>query len=103
MKKSERLDIKNLVLDLKKIVGEPYVSDDIYDRVSYARDPMPYDIEDKNIPYAVVRPGTTEEVSKLMAYLNKRKIPVYSHGSGTSLGGIPGRRRSSVIIATGWV
>ena len=52
-----KLDTKKLVTDLKKIVGESYVSDDIYDRVSYARDPMPYDIEEKNIPYVVVRPG----------------------------------------------
>lgn len=100
MKKSEKVDVKRLVLDLKKIVGESYVSDDIYDRVSYARDPMPYDIEDKNIPYAVVRPGTTEEVSKLMAYLNKRKIPVYLHGSGTSLGGHSRPKVKSVVLAT---
>jgi glycolate oxidase len=100
MKKSERVDVKKLVLDLKEIVGESYVSDDIYDRVSYARDPMPYDIEDKNIPYAVVRPGTTEEVSKLMVYLNKRKIPVYLHGSGTSLGGHSRPKVKSVVLAT---
>jgi hypothetical protein len=31
MKKSERVDVKKLVLDLKEIVGESYVSDDIYD------------------------------------------------------------------------
>jgi glycolate oxidase len=96
----EKLDTKKLVMDLKKIVGESYVSDDIYDRVSYARDPMPYDIEEKNIPYVVVRPGSTQEISKVMAYLNKEKIPVYLHGSGTSLAGHSRPKMKSVVLVT---
>jgi len=100
MKKIKTLNAARLVSDLKGIVGEAFVSDDIYDRVSYARDPMPYDIEDKNIPYAVVRPGSTEEISKLMTYLNKRKIPVFLHGSGTSLGGHSRPKMRSVVLAT---
>ena len=97
---SEKVNVAKLVADMKGIVGEGYVTDDIYDRVSYARDPMPYDIEDKNIPYAVVRPGSTEEVSRLMAYLNKKKVPVFLHGSGTSLGGHSRPKVKSVILAT---
>ena len=31
MKKSERMNVKKLVSDLKGIVGESYVSDDIYE------------------------------------------------------------------------
>lgn len=100
MEKTKAMNIARLVSDLKGMVGEAYVSDDIYDRVSYARDPMPYDIEDQNIPYAVVRPGSIKEVSKLMAYLNKRKIPVYLHGSGTSLGGHSRPKMRSVVLAT---
>ena len=100
MEKTKPMNIARLVSDMKGIVGEAYVSDDIYDRVTYARDPMPYDIEDKNSPYAVVRPGSTGEVSKLMAYLNKRKVPVFLHGSGTSLGGHSRPKMKSVSLAT---
>jgi hypothetical protein len=102
MKKSGEVNINKLISDLRAIVGAPYVSDDIYECVSYAKDPMPWDIEEKNIPYAVVRPGSAKEISESMVYLSKRKIPVHLHGLETRQG-IPGRRRSSVIIATGWV
>ena len=74
MKRNEGMNIKKLVSDLKGFVGESYVSDDIYERVSYAKDPMPWDVEEKNIPYVVVRPGSTQEISQVMAYLNKRKM-----------------------------
>lgn len=100
MKKDERVNVSKLVSDLRPIVGASYVSDDIYECVSYAKDPMPYDIEEKNIPYAVVRPGSTKEISKLMAYLNKKKMPVYLHGSGTSLGGHSRPKMKGVVIAT---
>jgi glycolate oxidase len=100
MKKDERVNVSKLVSDLRPIVGASYVSDDIYECVSYAKDPMPYDIEEKNIPYAVVRPGSTQEISKLMAYLNKKKMPVYLHGSGTSLGGHSRPKMKGVVIAT---
>lgn len=100
MKKSEKMNVKKLVLDLKGIVGESYVSDDLYERVSYAKDPMPWDVEEKNIPYAVVRPGSTQEISKLMTYLNKRKISVYLHGSGTSLGGHSRPKQKGVVLVT---
>jgi glycolate oxidase len=100
MKKNEGMNVKKLVSDLKLIVGESYISDDIYERVSYAKDPMPWDVEEKNIPYVVVRPGSTEEISQVMAYLNKRKIPVYIHGSGTSLGGHSRPKMKGVVLAT---
>ncbi|MGA2464862.1 MAG: FAD-binding oxidoreductase [Thermodesulfobacteriota bacterium] len=100
MKKSERLSVGKLLSDLKGIVGEAYISGDIHERVSYAKDPMPYDLEEKNIPYAVVRPGSTQEISKLMAYLNKKKVPVYVHGSGTSLGGHSRPKKKGVVLST---
>jgi len=100
MKIGEKLNLNKLVSDLRGIVGDSYVSDDIYERVSYAKDPMPYDIEEKNIPYAVVRPGSTQEISQLMVYLNQRKIPVYIHGSGTSLAGHSRPKKKGIVIAT---
>ena len=100
MKTGEKLNLNKLVSDLMGIVGDSYVLDDIYERVSYAKDPMPYDIEEKNIPYAVVRPGSTQEISQLMVYLNQSKIPVYIHGSGTSLAGHSRPKKKGIVIAT---
>ena len=100
MKKSERLSVGKLVSDLRGMVGEAYVSDDIHVRVSYAKDPMPYDLEEKNIPHAVIRPGSTQEISKLMTYLNKKKVPVYVHGSGTSLVGHSRPKKKGVVLST---
>jgi glycolate oxidase len=100
MKKGESMNIKKLVLDLKGILGESFVSDDIYERVTYAKDPMPYDIEDKNIPYVVVRPGSAQEISQVMVYLNKKKIPICLHGSGTSLGGHSRPKMKGVVLVT---
>lgn len=39
------------------------------------------------MPEVVVRPGTTEEVSKVMAYCNEHMIPVTPRGAGTGLSG----------------
>ena len=38
-------------------------------------------------PSAVVMAGSTEEVSKVLAYCNEQKIPVVAFGAGTSLEG----------------
>jgi glycolate oxidase len=38
-------------------------------------------------PRAVVRPGSTEEVSSILAYCNARRIPVVARGAGTGLSG----------------
>jgi hypothetical protein len=49
MKKGESMNIKKLVLDMKGILDESYVSDDIFERVSYAKDPIPYRMWKKKI------------------------------------------------------
>jgi glycolate oxidase len=38
-------------------------------------------------PEVVLQPGTTEEVSKIMAYCNEQNIPVTPRGAGTGLSG----------------
>jgi glycolate oxidase len=38
-------------------------------------------------PRAVVRPGSTEEVSAVLAFCNERQIPVIARGAGTGLSG----------------
>ena len=43
--------------------------------------------EDYFMPDAVVRPGTTEEVSKILRICNQHRIPVTPRGAGTGLSG----------------
>jgi glycolate oxidase len=91
----------NLFSDLKNIVGESNISNNIYERVSYAMDPMPYDLEKNNIPAVVVKPGSTEEVSEIMNYANKHKISIYIHGSGTNFSGASRpKRRGNILLST---
>lgn len=92
---------ETLVSDLKKTFGEKNVSGSIYERRAYAIDPMPYDIEEENIPDVVVKPGSTKEVAEIMKYANKHKIPVYIHGSATEFNGTSRpKRKGNIILST---
>jgi len=75
--------------DLMGILPGEAISKSIFERINNSLDPYTSgtDIVPEEIPYAVVRPASTEEVSKLMKYANSKKIPVYVRGSGTSLHG----------------
>jgi len=97
------MEKKNSALfsDLAAIVGEENVSESIYERIAYALDPMPYDLEENNIPAVVVKPSSTREVSEIMKYANKNKIPVYVHGSATEFNGASRpKRKGSIILST---
>jgi len=91
----------NLFSDLEAIVGRSNISDSIYERVSYALDPMPYDLEEENIPRVVVKPGSAEEVAEIMKYANKHRIPVVVHGSSTEFNAISRpKREGSILLST---
>lgn len=87
-------EIKN---DLAKIVGEPYVSDSIFERIKSALDPMPYHVLESNIPHVVVLPNNKEEISEILKYANGKKIPVFVRCSGTQLNG-PSRPHTPGIV-----
>lgn len=75
--------MQNQVIDaLKKIVGAEHVLTSKEDLLSYSYDATP---GFQHMPDAVVVPGNTEEVSKVMALANQEKIAVYPRGSGTNL------------------
>jgi len=86
--------------DLAKIVGKEHVFTDRPTSVVYAKDTMPWDVEEKNIPYAVVRPGNAQEISKLLKYANEKLIPVHTHGSGTSLVGLARPKTNCIVLDT---
>lgn len=96
-KLSER-EVEAMCEELKGIIPGDYVSTSIFERLNNALDPCTFDISREELPYIVVRPGSTEEVSKLMKYANSKKIPVFVRGSGTSLHGASRYRHKGIVL-----
>jgi glycolate oxidase len=94
------VNVSKLTKDLSKIVGKDHVRTDKPTSVVYAKDVMPWDLEEKNIPYAVVRPSNSREISRLLQYANEQKIPVHIHGSGTSLVGLARPKTKGIVLDT---
>jgi predicted nucleic acid-binding protein len=79
----KRMDTQTLVEQLKEIVGPENVLSSQMDLMLYS-----YDASlEKGKPDVVVLPGSTEEVSKIMALAYREKIPILGRGSGTNLTG----------------
>jgi glycolate oxidase subunit GlcD len=71
------------IQELKEIVGAENVRDDLVERQAYSRDMSVH----VGVPDVIVFANTTEQVSKVMALANERKIPVIPRGSGSSVTG----------------
>lgn len=85
--------------DMRAIVGDENVSTNIDDRVTHAASDWSSHIEDEShIPFMVVRPDTTEEVSEIMRVCHRRKIPVTLYSGGTSLEGHFAATRGGVCL-----
>ena len=84
--------------ELKKLLGNEFVSESIYDRIAYAQDGLSSDIDLKLTPAVVVSPKDTVGVSKVLKFANKNTIPVYIHGSGTAFKGSPRPKRENSIV-----
>ena len=90
-----------VVSRLQEIVGREYVISDILDVFAYGGEAVPFDIEDKNIPIAVVKPKSSKEVSQVLKYANELKIPVAVHGSGTSfIFSSRPKKEGSIVLST---
>jgi len=77
------MDRQRLIARLKEIVDPDYVLSSDMDLELYG-----YDASlERARPDVVVVPGSTEEVSKVVALAYKEKIPVIARGSGTNLSG----------------
>jgi glycolate oxidase len=74
----------NILKRLEEIVGRDFVFTDAESLEKYSKD----ETEDFSFPpEVVVKPGTAEEISKLLKLANKYLIPVYPRGGGTGLSG----------------
>jgi glycolate oxidase len=93
-------NLEKLKNDLSKIIGEKYVSINTFEKIKNTLDPMPYRINKDSLPYAVILPGSKEEVSKVFKYANENKIPIFIRGSGTQLNGASRPHTSGIILLT---
>lgn len=86
-----------IVQQLKAIVGEQYVFVDEESLSNYAHD------ETENLhfpPEVVVKPRTTEEISRIMKLCNDAIIPVTPRGAGTGLAGAALADKGGVLLST---
>ena len=86
--------------DLVELLDEKKVTKSLYERINNSLDPYMAgnELQKGEIPYAVVRPENTEEVSTVMKYANEKSIPVYVRGSGTSLHGAARFKEKGIVI-----
>ncbi len=89
--------------ELQNLFPAEALSSGYFERINNALDPYTSsdDINQDLVPYAVVWPGSTEEVSRLMKYANEKKIPVFVRGSGTSLHGASRYRHRGIVLNVG--
>lgn len=74
--------------DFKEIVGEENLSTNDSDRKAHAGSEWSsYSAQDSDVPFCIVKPGSTEDVSGIMKICHKRRIPVVGYSGGTSLEG----------------
>jgi glycolate oxidase len=82
---------------LKAIVGEAYVLTDGENIEKYAQD----ETEDLRFPPEVVlKPATTDEVSRIMRLCNEALLPVTPRGGGTGLSGGALAQHGGVLLST---
>lgn len=83
MSEYNKIDV-NIKQQLVKIVGAEYVSFAPDDIEKHSIDESPLE---PHPPEVVVKPGSSEEISKIMKIANKMRIPVVAQGSRTGLSG----------------
>lgn len=76
---------KEIVKELSKIVGEDYISTRKDILLTYSTSASTS--YERRLPGAVVRPRTTDEVSRVLKVAHKHKLPVTPRGGGSSLQG----------------
>jgi D-lactate dehydrogenase (cytochrome) len=85
--------------DFKSIVGEENVSTQEHDLKSHAGSEWSSHKElEGDVPFAIVRPGSTEEVSEIMKVCHRRRIPVTGYSGGTSLEGHFAATRGGICV-----
>jgi glycolate oxidase len=82
--------------NLIKIVGESNYLDSNEDRITYSYDGTPILT---HLPDAIMRPGSVDELSRIVIIANEEKIAIVPRGSGTGLSGGSVPVDSSIVIS----
>lgn len=82
------LDAATIGADLRRVVGAEHVEIRPAALVPYRTDAT---FGFSGVPQAVVRPGSTEEVARILSWADRHGVPVVPRGAGTSLaaGAVP--------------
>jgi FAD/FMN-containing dehydrogenase len=86
-----------LLEELQRIVGKDYVSDDKAIAAAYSRDQHWSFVPPKNPAY-VVRPGSKEEIRKVLMLANDRGVPVIPWSTGINIRGMTTPARDGSIM-----
>jgi glycolate oxidase len=85
--------------ELRDAVGEPHVVADDPDAMQdYAHDEVAGD-KHVHMPEAVVRPGSAQEVSRILTIANRERIPVTPRGAGSGLSGGAVPVRGGIVLS----
>lgn len=86
-------------VDLCQIVGKENVSTSEDDCKAHSGSEWSsYTTKESEVPFAIVYPSSTEEVSKIMKVCHKRRVPVTAISGGTSLEGHFAPTRGGICI-----
>jgi len=91
---------QEMVSFLEEVVGKDYVSVSIYEKIKQSVDAFPYHVNMAHIPHTVVLPENKEQISRILKYANKEKVPVFIRGSGTQLAGSSRPHTPGIMINT---
>ena len=94
----DKMDILEVQKEVREIVGPKRITTEYIDRVFYSRD---LSVDPTELPSMVVLPKTVEEVSKIVKIANKRNIPIFTFGRGSTLLGLRVKENSIVINLSG--
>jgi FAD/FMN-containing dehydrogenases len=86
----------SIIDELRKAVGDNHVLTTREDMLPYMRDASYFIGEE---PIAVVLPGSTEELSRIVKACYANEVPMYVRGGGTSLTGSSVPMRGGVVIS----
>ncbi|MCP4715968.1 MAG: FAD-binding oxidoreductase, partial [Deltaproteobacteria bacterium] len=87
---------QDITAALAGIVGDQYVTADRTAAYAYSQDASLFGGTDAAV---VVRPGSTGDVSRIMAYANQHSLPVVVRGGGSSIYGQPkGTPGSNILL-----
>lgn len=78
-------DVDEVLVELRKMVGDEWATSDRAIALTYAHDPSP--ITGLMMPDYVIMPNTKEEVSAIVKLLNQKQIPFAVRGNGSSVMG----------------